>query len=549
MFDEGVKLVEASKALRVSRERVRAWWVEAHGEDGIRARKKKAQSGMRSRLKGAELDRARAAAVAAFHGEQSLKDVGQQVGVHLTVVRRWWKDEYGETLMKQRSKNLQRAKTTANNKVRTGPRRLEEVDALCAGCGDVFQANRMSIARSPRLLCSECKGDNRAPDQECSVCGFDCVGARGLASHVRHRCEAGDEAHRLWKAAQEALRWAGKVEDEDYVRCRECGFLGETLATHIKSHGLAADAYRKKYKGALLRARALTKRRSVAQAEAWERAPRKGAKKQIDCPDCGLVHEVSMFLAVEVHETRCGECLAAYELERVEARWAGKSEPEDYVTCLLCGHRAENLSSHLQNVHKNADYNSLPNARISALRAAQRIPFNKLSLSAKDLSPFMDDQGRVIVAMAAEELGCSQLSVRIYCRQLGLPTRNRLAFQKRVLDHVAGVLSGLAYEWEYTDSAIRNPETNYLLRYDGYFPLVNLLVEAHGRQHDQFVPYWHKTEEAFERRVRIDLLKLRRAREEGYAVLVIRDSDPEWSDEERLRRRLLDLGVAVPGES
>ena len=255
-----------------------------------------------------------------------------------------------------------------------------------------------------------------------------------------------------------------------------------------------------------------------------------------------------MFLAEAMHDTRCEECRAAHALEQLEARWAGKREPEDYVTCRVCGHRAQFLSSHLQHSHPDRDYGvEFPESLISAMTVGQRICCNKLSLTGADLHPFSDSSGRIITAWAAEELDCSQLSIRIYCRQLGLQTRNRLAFQKRVLDRVAEVLGGLAYEWEYSDPKIRNPETNYLLRYDGYFPLVNLLVEAHGRQHEKFVPYWHKVPENFERRVQLDLLKLRRAREEGYAILVVRKSDPDGLDENRLRRRILDLGCRVPG--
>jgi hypothetical protein len=170
----------------------------------------------------------------------------------------------------------------------------------------------------------------------------------------------------------------------------------------------------------------------------------------------------------------------------------------------------------------------------------------RLNFTVEQLRPFTDSAGRVIVAEAAEAHGCSQLAVRTYCRQLGLPTRNRLAFQKRVLDRVAEVLGGLAYEWEYTDTRIRNPETNYLLRYDGYFPLVNLLVEAHGQQHEKFIPYWHKIPENFERSKRLDLFKLRRAREERYPVLVIRQSDSKGLEDGVLRRQLADLGIAAP---
>jgi len=548
MFDEGVKLVDAAQSLSIPRDQVRGWWVEVHGEEGLQARKRAAQSGQRSRLKGVELDRARITAVAMFHGELSLKSVAEHTGVHFSVVRRWWGEEFGETLMQGRARDLQRRKAVAHNQARSGPRDLEEIDVLCSGCGEIYRANRVSIARSLRLLCSECRGAERHPDRECPICGFRCEGVRGLASHVRHRCAAGDEAHRVWRDGQEDLRWVDKIENDDYVRCRECEFRGETLATHLKAHGLTADEYRNKHGDVPIRAHSLTERRSQAQSESWERSSHAGATKQIECPDCRVLHEVSAFLAPETHETRCDDCRAARQLEEIEAQWEGKCEPEDYVTCRLCGHRAEALNSHVQNAHAHVAYKSLfPQSLLVATGSVIRDKTAlRLDLTEEQLRPFMDSAGRVLVAEASEARDCSQLAVRRYCRQLGLPTRNRLAFQKRVLDRVAEVLGGLAYEWEYTDTRIRNPETNYPLRYDGYFPLVKLLVEAHGRQHEEFIPYWHKVPENFERRVRLDLLKLRRAREEGYATLVVRQSDPKGLDEGFLRRRLLDLGIEPP---
>ena len=349
---------------------------------------------------------------------------------------------------------------------------------------------------------------------DCPVCGFTVANARGLASHFRHQSDTHPD-YETWKADQ---KWAGKTEDVDFVRCRECGYRSASLARHLGSaHGFTADQYRAKHgSDALIRNR---------RTEAKRRAGIKNAKqdrtgtKQVPCTTCGVAITVHKH-AGSLHDLRCSTCKTASE----EARWEGLEDGFDYVTCLDCGYRAVNLTSHMQNAHP--DYRERhPDAQINAEVSQIRIPANKIDLTEADLTPYKDDKGRVEVAKAADLIGCSWATVLRNCRALGIPTRNKLATQKRVLDTVAQVL-GEPYKWEWSHPEIKNPETGYTLFFDGYFPKARVICEYHGRQHFEMIPYWHKTEEDFQRRVALEAYKVQRARDLGYRVIEVRFDDP-----------------------
>lgn len=142
--------------------------------------------------------------------------------------------------------------------------------------------------------------------------------------------------------------WAEKTEPQDFVTCRVCGFKATTLATHLpRKHGLTADAYRAQHLGALIRCNALTEKRQGAAKKGHAEKPRAGLKKTIECPSCGDPREVGFTFAPSTHDARCAECRAKGE----DAFWAAKQEGADFVTCHGCGHRAENLTSHVQNAH------------------------------------------------------------------------------------------------------------------------------------------------------------------------------------------------------
>lgn len=178
---------------------------------------------------------------------------------------------------------------------------------------------------------------------QCPFCAFQTASQRGLASHFRHQSDTHPDYAR-WKEDQ---RFNGKVEGQDFVRCLICGHRAETLARHLKAaHGVTAAQYKVQFPGALIRCTATTSKRQHA-ARNRKGGFGKGDTKEIVCPECGTSWAGSKFLVPGTHDLRCPVCREQAE----DARWADKSEPEDYVTCLECGHRAENLTSHIQNAH------------------------------------------------------------------------------------------------------------------------------------------------------------------------------------------------------
>lgn len=180
---------------------------------------------------------------------------------------------------------------------------------------------------------------------ECPVCGLSVANARGLAAHFRHQ-SATHPDYGGWVADR---RWEGKVEGADYVRCRECGVRSESLTKHIQLHGLKADEYRALH-GADAKLRpdvANDKIRSgVTAAHASGRMGHDGTK-DVGCTVCGRTHAVSKYAVPGTHDLRCPDCRAVEDA----SRWDGMVEGLDYVVCRECGHRAENLTSHVQNSH------------------------------------------------------------------------------------------------------------------------------------------------------------------------------------------------------
>ncbi len=131
------------------------------------------------------------------------------------------------------------------------------------------------------------------------------------------------------------------------VHCQICSHTGQTLARHLKAaHGITANEYRARFPDARIRTEGCESNRRAAISKAHLVKPRAGLKKTIQCPSCGTPREVGFSFGPR-HESRCPPCLQKSE----DAHWASKIEGSEYVTCLECGHRAENLTSHIQNAH------------------------------------------------------------------------------------------------------------------------------------------------------------------------------------------------------
>jgi len=205
---------------------------------------------------------------------------------------------------------------------------------------------------------------------DCSICGFTVSNARGLVAHFRHQ----SDTHPDYKEWSEEQKWKDKTEGVDFVRCRECGFRSKSLARHLKSaHGFTADEYREKHGAdAPTRCNSTEAKRRAGIKAAHARTDRKGQTKTVACTGCGVDTEIALFASAST--AVCGACR--------DSVWEGKSEPEDFVTCLDCGHRAENLTSHVTNAHP--DYRDRhPDAVMVALRSAVR---DKEALRGRTLS-------------------------------------------------------------------------------------------------------------------------------------------------------------------
>lgn len=130
----------------------------------------------------------------------------------------------------------------------------------------------------------------------------------------------------------------------DLVVCRECGFASAKLYRHIACHGLTAKTYQEKH----------------------------GPDAPLRSVENALRQKVS-------REVRLGRTEAA---EALDALWAGKVLGEDFVECMECGYRAENLTGHISSSHP--DYRERhPNAQVVASGSAVR---DKTLLKGRPLS-------------------------------------------------------------------------------------------------------------------------------------------------------------------
>jgi Zn ribbon nucleic-acid-binding protein/transposase-like protein len=508
-----------AKRVGVGRDRVYRVWKEEFG-DAVRERGNRLRGLAKAQTGNAGNSAVQAKAVVAFERGEPMKGVAKRLGVHYTQVRAWWEEVYGGDVVRERGRELQTVRATENNRARAREsRQIRTVEVPCEGCGEPMEVSAISASKRSRFLCTTCDLKDRGADTSCPVCGTMCVGQRGLGAHFSH---AKDDEHRAWRERREQERLG--EEGINHVVCMECGHRALNLWKHLKTeHRTTPSVYVAKWPGVRWRIEKVEQARLARSLEG--RAANdymKGTLKEVSCPTCGQGVRVSLF-AGSLHDLRCEECKAEDDL----VLWREKSEPEDFVMCRECGHRAENLTSHVRSAHTLERYcRDHPKAPLTALRAGQRLPpTNKLVLTAEQLRPFMDDKGRVIAAAASRAFRCAQWQIRRNCSDLGLKTRSRLAWQKAVLDGVASFL-GVHYEPEWTDPRIVNGATGRKFHFDGYFPARNLIIEAHGEQHFYFIESWHKTHEEFERLREIDDFKVSRAREIGYTVKIVRYSDP-----------------------
>lgn len=219
----------------------------------------------------------------------------------------------------------------------------------------------------------------------------------------------------------------------DLVTCLVCGRQAKSLARHLKAvHGITADQYRSRYPNAKVRSKTVTAKMSQA-AKARRGGHGKGDTKTVRCPECGVGQTKSKFLVPGVHDLRCPGCKQRHE----DGKWAGKTEPQDYVACLECGYRAENLTSHVQNTHPGyrerhpgtflVAFGSVIRDK-ARFRGVQRPPgFGQrireaklLDLGAPDFAPYMEPDGTIDHHAMMKATGHAWLTLKTYMKGMGL---------------------------------------------------------------------------------------------------------------------------------
>jgi len=301
----------------------------------------------------------------------------------------------------------------------------------------------------------------------------------------------------------------------------------------------AFDARSKKFHSAAgTRAGSSRKGKKLISAETLQaRDVARGVDRR--CPVCnvGCVGDQ----ALKNHMSRFGDEAHKASLESLfkqeeDNKWKHLKEGMDYVTCAVCGFRGESLSNHIKlhgldsetyqvRYHDPIRSEALYKKRSEVMGAAQaRNLFSK-----EDLLKYADADGKVVIASVAIDSGHVGATILGYCHKYGLPTRNRLAWQKAVLDKVALLLHS-DYVWEWSDPRLVNTKTGRRFNYDGFFPKHNLIVESHGQQHYQYSELWHGVIEEFETQRGLDISKERRAIELGYNYKIVRFTDPIKND-------------------
>jgi transposase-like protein len=121
----------------------------------------------------------------AFHTDESFKAAAQRLGISPNTLRRWWVEKFGQDAFDARGKKLQASRAASFNQGQVGKtKKLKVVQEPCAICGAMVEVNSVQRARLTQVLCVSCEGVQRGVDRHCPVCGFGCVGARGLAGHM-----------------------------------------------------------------------------------------------------------------------------------------------------------------------------------------------------------------------------------------------------------------------------------------------------------------------------------------------------------------------------
>jgi predicted transcriptional regulator len=373
--------------------------------------------------------------LALFHTEESCKSVSARMRVSPNTLREIWKKAFGEEAYVERGRRLQ-AESAANFCREHVDKVWKTEEVPCSVCHNPITMKLIAAVQIDKenFICENCRCD-----RACPVCGMLVAGEKGLSFHFVHRKKANDLEHIQYEENKQAAFWGSKEEGEDYVTCLVCGARTKSLAGHLKSlHQITADQYRVKYGSeVLIRSKKTSQSMSKAAQDRVDYG--KGETKDIVCIDCGITWVGSKFLA-SMHNLRCKDCREKEKVlqeKKILLGWESLKEPEDYVTCLVCGYRAESLVSHLQHNHPTyrTDY---PKAIVVALNSAirdktairgvprsaefgQKIREAKLlGLTLEDFAPYLETDGTVDHWKMRDAIGCADPTLKRHMDSLGL---------------------------------------------------------------------------------------------------------------------------------
>lgn len=320
-----------------------------------------------------------------FNSDEPVKDIARRDGFNYQDLSDAWKLHFGESALKARVNRLKglASKRSHDNGTRKKAV-LQETPIPCSVCGESVQVKLVAAWQLDRskFTCQNCSGD-----RDCPVCTVRVNGSLGLIRHLGWQRKSNSLEHIAYEDSLIKDPFEGQVEGENYVVCLECGAKETSLGAHLVKHSMNADAYRQKH-GADSPIHSAETRRKKSLAARFRADYGKGSLKNVTCPDCGGNWAGSKFLVPGTHDLRCEPCkkIAVEEAKiKEDLKWSLLKEPDDYVTCLDCGYRAESLISHIQSTHP--DYRvRYPDSEVVSLNSKIR---DKAHLRGVPISDFV----------------------------------------------------------------------------------------------------------------------------------------------------------------
>jgi len=97
--------------------------------------------------------------------------------------------------------------------------------------------------------------------------------------------------------------------------------------------------------------------------------------------------------------------------------------------------------------------------------------------------------------------------------------------QEHTKTRLRQVLTGVCFQENYRPDWLKNPDTGYNLELDFWLPDFDTGIEVQGKQHNEFIPFFHGDEAGFEAQLQRDALKRRLCSERGVCVVNVYSPD------------------------